>query len=191
MTGDRVIRFTAALAVLAVAVIAAIVSYSHVYDLGRTHGQSGTAARLLPLSVDGLILAASLVLLLAARNHQRAPALARSALWLGIGATVAANLTYGLPYGPVGAIVSAWPGVAFVLAAEILLGMLRRSGTADTVPWTVPGTTETAFESTTGRCTRNGVRRRVHRSSARTRRRWSAYPSGHPGGCPPGRFGYV
>ncbi|HEX3957083.1 MAG TPA: DUF2637 domain-containing protein [Trebonia sp.] len=36
---------------------------SHIYGLGRTHGQDGTAARLLPLTVDGLILAASLVLL--------------------------------------------------------------------------------------------------------------------------------
>ncbi len=142
MTGDRVIRFVTALAVLAVAVIAAIVSYSHIYDLGRTHGQDGTAARLLPLSVDGLILAASLVLLLAARNHQRAPALPRFALWAGIGSTVAANLAYGVPYGPVGTIVPAWPGLAFVLAVEILLGMLRRSGTPT-------GTHEVAWESVT------------------------------------------
>jgi hypothetical protein len=71
------IRWMTTLAVAAVAAIAAVVSYSHIYDLGRTHGQSGTAARLLPLSVDGLILSASLVLLQAARNGQRAPALAR------------------------------------------------------------------------------------------------------------------
>ena len=45
--------------------------------LGRGHGQDGTAARLLPLSVDGLILAASLVLLHEARNDRDAPALAR------------------------------------------------------------------------------------------------------------------
>jgi len=40
---------------------AAAVSYSRICGLGRAHGQDGTAARLLPLSVDGLILAASLV----------------------------------------------------------------------------------------------------------------------------------
>jgi hypothetical protein len=114
-------------AVTAVAAIAAVVSYSHLYDLGYSHGQSGTAARLLPLSVDGLILAASLVLLHEARNDHPAPRLARFALWLGIGATVSANLAYGLPYGLIGAVVSAWPGVAFVLSAEILLGSLRRS----------------------------------------------------------------
>ncbi len=57
------IRFTTAAVVCAVAAVAAVVSYSHIYGLGRAHGQDGTAARLLPLSVDGLILAASLVLL--------------------------------------------------------------------------------------------------------------------------------
>jgi Protein of unknown function (DUF2637) len=135
VTGDKLIRFTTAVAVASVAAIAAVVSYSHIYDLGRTHGQSGVAARLLPLSVDGLILAASLTLLLAARNSQRAPALPRFALWLGIGGTVAANLAYGLPYGPVGAVLSAWPGAAFVLGIEILLGSLRRS---QAVPETAP-----------------------------------------------------
>ena len=70
MSGDRVIRFATAAVVCAVAAFAAVVSYSHIYGLGRAHGQDGTAARLLPLSVDGLILAASLVLLHEARNDR-------------------------------------------------------------------------------------------------------------------------
>jgi hypothetical protein len=78
VTGDRVIRFTTAVVVCAVAGFAAVVSYSHIYGLGRAHGQDGTAARLLPLSVDGLILAASLVLLHEARNDRDAPRLASS-----------------------------------------------------------------------------------------------------------------
>jgi len=81
VTGDRVIRFTTAAVVCAVAAFAAVVSYSHIYGLGLVHGQDGTAARLLPLSVDGLILAASLVLLHEARNDRDAPALARFMLW--------------------------------------------------------------------------------------------------------------
>jgi hypothetical protein len=81
VTGDRVIRFTTAAVVCAVAAFAAVVSYSHIYSLGRDHGQDGTAARLLPLSVDGLILAASLVLLHEARNGRDAPGLARLMLW--------------------------------------------------------------------------------------------------------------
>ncbi len=49
MTGDRLIRIAAAGVVAAVAAFAAVVSYSHIYDLGRGHGGSVLAARLLPL----------------------------------------------------------------------------------------------------------------------------------------------
>ena len=42
--------------------------------------------------MDGLILAASLVLLHEARNGRDAPGLARLMLWLGIGATIGANI---------------------------------------------------------------------------------------------------
>ena len=103
MSGDRVIRFATAAVVCAVAAFAAVVSYSHIYGLGRAHGQDGTAARLLPLSVDGLILAASLVLLHEARNDRDAPRLARLMLWLGIAATIGANIAYGAGYGLLGA----------------------------------------------------------------------------------------
>ena len=127
MTGDRVIRFTTAAAVCAVAAFAAAVSYSHLYGLGRAHGQDGTAARLLPLSVDGLILAASLVLLHEARNDRDAPALARFMLWLGIGATIGANIAYGAGYGLLGALISAWPAVAFIGSVEIAMQLVRRS----------------------------------------------------------------
>ena len=71
MTGDRVIRLATAAVVCAVAAFAAVVSYSHIYGLGRAHGQDGTAARLVPLSVDGLILAASLVLHPPSRDPQQ------------------------------------------------------------------------------------------------------------------------
>ena len=136
MTGDRLIRAATAAVVTAVASFAAVVSYSHIYDLGRAHGQAGTAARLLPLSVDGLILAASLVMLHEARNGRRAPALARAMLALGVAATVAANVAYGAAYGWAGAVISAWPAVAFIGAAEMALGMVRR---ARAVPAGVPG----------------------------------------------------
>src|SRR6185437_14506123 len=107
--GDTVIRVMAAIVVLAVAAFAAIVSYSHIFELGRAHGQDGTAARLLPLSVDGLIAAASLVMLHAARRKLGVPQLARWMLALGVGATVAANVEYGMPFGWLAAVVSAWP----------------------------------------------------------------------------------
>ena len=130
MSGDRVIRFTTAAVVCAVAAVAAVVSYSHIYGLGRAHGQDGTAARLLPLSVDGLILAASLVLLHEARNDRDAPRLARFMLWLGIAATIGANIAYGAGYGLLRALISAWPAVAFIGSVEIAMQQVRRARVA-------------------------------------------------------------
>jgi len=69
---DRLIRFTTALAVVAVAAVAAIISYQHAYELVRSHGESGATARLVPFTVDGLIWAASMVILNASRRNQRA-----------------------------------------------------------------------------------------------------------------------
>src|SRR5258708_16479962 len=112
--------------VLAVGVIAALQSYSHIYDLARSHFQSPIDARLLPLSVDGLIIAASLAL-------ATAPRLARWMLGIGVvTATVAANVAYGLPHGLLAALVSAWPGISFVGSAELLLRgrAARESGEA-------------------------------------------------------------
>ena len=60
MTG-HLIRITTALAVVAVAGVAAIISYQHAYELVLSHGESGATARLAPFTVDGLILAASML----------------------------------------------------------------------------------------------------------------------------------
>jgi hypothetical protein len=140
VTGDRAIRRMTAAVVLAVAAFAAVVSYSHIYDLGRLHGQAGAAARLLPLSVDGLIAAASLVLLHEARNGRAAPQLARWMLALGVAATVGANVAYGLPHGPLGAAISAWPAVAFVGSAEMVMHLVRSARAAVPVPVRAAGT---------------------------------------------------
>ena len=39
--GDRLIKITTALVVLGIAIVAAIVSYEHAYELIRTHGEDG------------------------------------------------------------------------------------------------------------------------------------------------------
>lgn len=133
---SMILRATAAV-MAAVAVFAAVVSYSHIYWLGYTHGQQGTDGRLLPLSVDGLILAASLVMLHEARSGRRPGLLAWGMLGLGVAATVGANVEYGLRYGVLGAIISAWPALAFIGTVEMVMGMIRRTrGTP--VPAQVP-----------------------------------------------------
>ena len=60
---DRVIRWSTALAVVGVAAVAAVASYEHAYDLVQAHGEAGWTARLVPLTVDGLIYASSMVIL--------------------------------------------------------------------------------------------------------------------------------
>ena len=117
---DRLIRFTTALAVIAVASVAAIISYQHAYELVCSHGESGLTARLLPFTVDSLIWAASMVVLDASRRNQRVPGLALWSLGAGIVATVGANLAHGLGHGPIGALVSAWPALALVGSFELL-----------------------------------------------------------------------
>ena len=66
---DRLIRITTALAVAAVAVVAAVISYQHAFELVRSHGETGVTARLVPFTVDGLIWAACMVVLDASRYH--------------------------------------------------------------------------------------------------------------------------
>lgn len=123
--GGSLVRLTAGLAVLGVAAIAAVVSYSHIFDLAVAHHESGTAARLLPVSVDGLIVSASMTLLDAARRRLDAPFMAYLMLSFGVGATVAANVAFGLPWGWQSAVVAAWPAVAFVGSVEMALTMAR------------------------------------------------------------------
>ena len=62
MTWNRT-AILAAIPVAAVAVIAGVVSFSHIEALGLRTGQAITDARLLPLAVDGLIVAGSAILL--------------------------------------------------------------------------------------------------------------------------------
>jgi hypothetical protein len=135
--GDAVITWSMAATVAVVAVDAAIVSYSHIYALATGQMGSGTETgiqpRLLPLSIDGVIAEASLVLLYAARHKLKAPRLATFMLWLGIAATVAANVTHGLPssmlppvaHVVISALLSAWPAGAFIGSVEMAMQLVR------------------------------------------------------------------
>ncbi len=67
-------------------------------------------------------------------------------LWLGIGATIGANVAYGSGYGLLGALISAWPAVAFIGTVEIAAQLVRRSRgpRAPTSVPEVPGDVEQA-----------------------------------------------
>jgi hypothetical protein len=131
---DRLIRITTALAVVAVAAVAAIISYQHAYELVRSHGESGPTARLVPFTVDGLIWAASMVVLDASRRNRRVPRLAGWSLGVGIVATIGANLAHGIGHGPIGALVSAWPALALVGSFELSMTLIRAAHGATVKP---------------------------------------------------------
>jgi hypothetical protein len=122
---DRFIRGTTKVVVCGVAVIAAIVSYRHAYAVVTEYGESGITAIMIPLTIDGLVYAASMVILHSARVGIKAPWLAWLLLWVGITATLAANVAHGWRNGLVGSIVAAWPAVALVGCYEMLMWLVR------------------------------------------------------------------
>jgi hypothetical protein len=115
----RKVVIAAALPVAAVAVIAGVVSYSHILALGLRAYQGQTNAHLLPFAVDGLIVSGSVILL--------------AGSWLGwimvtpgVAATLFANLESGLPHGKLAGVVSTWPAIAFTIASFVLERWLKK-----------------------------------------------------------------
>src|SRR5712692_2169573 len=135
---DKLIRVTTAFAVAAVAAVAAVISYRHAYELVRSHGEPGLTARLVPFTVDGLIWAASMLILDANRHNRPVPALARWCLGAGIVATIGANLAHGLGHGSIGALVSAWPALALVGSFALLMTLIRTGKAVTAEPASTP-----------------------------------------------------
>jgi len=121
---------------MAVAGVAAYISYWHAYAVVRAYGGSGVTALPEPATIDGLVYASSMVLLYAARHRLPVPRLARWMLALGIAASLAANVAQGWSHGLVGALVAAWPAVALIGSYELLTWMVRTAAAreADHVP---------------------------------------------------------
>jgi hypothetical protein len=88
--------------------------------------------------VDGLIWAASMVVLDASRRNQRVPHLALVSLCAGIPATIGANLAHGLGHDAIGALVSAWPALALVGSFELLMLLVRNVSRATSGTYTDP-----------------------------------------------------
>jgi hypothetical protein len=106
-------------AVLSVALVAAVASYEHMRALAEIAGE-GWRSWLLPISVDGLAVAASMTMLVRRRAGERSGALAWAALLLGLGASLAANVAAAEPT-VVGRLVAAWPPLGLLLSYELLL----------------------------------------------------------------------
>jgi uncharacterized protein DUF2637 len=117
------VRRVTTLAVVAVAAVAAIASYDHQRLLAEMAGE-GWRAWALPISVDGLVLAASMTMLVRRRAGLAAGGLAWTALLLGGAASVFANVAAADPTA-VGRVVAAWPPVALLISYELLLQQVR------------------------------------------------------------------
>ena len=112
--------------VLAVALVAAVASYEHMRALAALAGEDWRAW-LLPLSVDGLAVAASMTMLVRRRAGLPAGGLAWVALLLGLGASLAANVAAAEPTVE-GRLVAAWPPVGLLLAYELLMQQVKARG---------------------------------------------------------------
>jgi hypothetical protein len=119
-------------AVLSVALVAAIASYEHMRALAELAGE-GWRSWLLPLSVDGLAVAASMTMLVRRRAGLPAGALTWVALLLGLGASLAANVAAAEPTVQ-GRLVAAWPPVGLLLSYELLMQQIKARGGAGVQP---------------------------------------------------------
>jgi len=127
MTLRRVASLSGA---LVVAAIAALASYSHMRGLAVRYGQSELIADLLPVSVDGMMVVATVALGDGRRNRWSA----WLAFWAGVAASVIANVLAAEPSG-IARCISAWPAVAFLLVVEVITrGGRGHSATARVEP---------------------------------------------------------
>ncbi|MDA2809947.1 DUF2637 domain-containing protein [Nocardiopsis sp. RSe5-2] len=125
MASARVSRWITVAAVFLLAGIAAVVSYSHMFELAQRHGEPEWRAALFPLSVDGMIIASSMTLLADARRGRRGGVLPWTLLILGSLASLAANVAVAEPTAW-SAVIHAWPSFALAGAFELLMRELRR-----------------------------------------------------------------
>ena len=101
-----------------VALVAAAASYQHQRTLAALAGE-GWLAWALPISVDGMMLAAGRSILRRRRAGIRARFLSWFGFTLGFVASVAANVAAAHPT-LVGRLIAAWPPVALFIAYETL-----------------------------------------------------------------------
>lgn len=117
------LRFGKAASFLVVGGVAAYVSYRHIYEVALLAHQPRVLAAFLPLSVDGLLLMASIAMAEDKAEGRHPRGWARSGFWLGATASVAANLgSTWVHYGPqpFPLFVAAWAPIALLWCVEIV-----------------------------------------------------------------------
>lgn len=141
----RTLKIAAALAGIAavLAIVggpAAIASYGHAIETARKYGETGPVVEWLPLTTDGMLLAALVVMYARRWRGEAIGFVPKLAFVTGSVATLAANLSSADLAGPLAAgdlgevagrlAVAAWPPIAFAVTLEliaVMLGFLRRT----------------------------------------------------------------
>jgi hypothetical protein len=126
VTGNRLTGGAATVVLCVVAGSAMTVGSTRTYALAKEHGMDRTAALQMAVSLGGLIIGASLVLLHEERGPW-VPGTVEGMQLLGLAVMAAADIVSGARYGLLGAIISAWPAVAFFGAADMVLELVHRS----------------------------------------------------------------
>lgn len=115
----------ALLATLAVVGIAAAISYSHMQDWASKNNEPDWRATLFPISVDGAILAASMIIYADSRTKRSDP-LAYLIAVAGMGMTVFANIGHDWVDQKAAWIIAGWPPIAMAALVELLFRFVRR-----------------------------------------------------------------
>jgi len=135
---------------LVVGSIAAYQSYFHMRELIMQAGQDKFGAEwVLPLSVDGLALSATIGMIQAKREGRKPTLTTWVSLGAGVVMSLAANVASAWDGGPVARVIAGWPAIAVMLVIE----MLARKGkkVAGPVDSSVLSNAEIAAQATTPR----------------------------------------
>jgi len=131
-------RFARNVSAAIVAGIAGYASYWHQVSVATLAGERAELAHVIPLSVDGMLVVASIVMVDDRQNGRKPRMSARVSFALGILASIGANVAAAQPT-LLGRLVAAWPAMALLLVVE----MLSRKGKLDREPAvTAPSVTE-------------------------------------------------
>lgn len=119
----RWVRRAQGFTVVSVALVAFIGSYSHMQALASGVGE-GWRSWMLPVSVDGMVISASLTMFVRRRSGRRAGTLAWLTLLLGLGASLAANIASAEPTFEAQALAAVYP-IALLAVSELAMQQIR------------------------------------------------------------------
>lgn len=115
---ERIMRRLAIAGAVPVGAVALWVSYGHIHDVTLAAGESPTTARIMALSVDGLMVTAAVAIMSGRRSL-----LPYLAFVAGLAASLGANVL-SASGSPVSYVVAGWPALALTLTSELLLRLL-------------------------------------------------------------------